>query len=76
MEITIAINLTDKFGSHQSNVGIILIENDNDILDKINLLLDKHHFHYINENGDIKKSDTDMTDLIKYNPTFYVYYNY
>jgi hypothetical protein len=85
MEITIAINLTDVFGSHQSNIGTILIELEdiyNIILNKINVLLNKHYLnpvHYISENGNITKLGSDMNNLfevIKHNPTFYVYYNH
>jgi hypothetical protein len=72
-------------------IGFIKV-NSNDtydqILAKINKVLDSHtlvnvkDFHYMQEDGDIAYVNkdivdkTDLYDAIKFDPIFYVYYNY
>ena len=58
------------------------------ILKQINNALNKHYltnvvdFHYIQEDGDIAYvnkellDNTDFYDALKYNTSFYIYYNY
>lgn len=68
--------------------GNPLNDYDSRILNKINKVLQDHsltkikEFHYIQEDGDIAYvnkelvEDTDLFDAIKYNTSFYVYYDY
>jgi hypothetical protein len=72
------------------DIGKIFIkenEHYDSIINKINCLLHKHHlvkitdFHYVQEDGDISYVNkqlinlTDLYDAIKYDTTFYVYYD-
>lgn len=89
VKIAICLAINDLCQNKQLVLGQIQVRtNDNyeTIINKINRVLQKYHlqkvgdFHYIQEDGDIAYVNqelvnrTDLYDAIKYNTTFYVYF--